>query len=290
MMAGICGVPVAGFTWDEELIRKDEPGPWLRPVEGDTPVVRRYPVMRKPSVLSEFVRLGHKPGVDRILRFANHWGWLGEFRQFPGPPGTGIGLWAESLSFWLIEVLKARALYETWEAIRDLDRSLLGRRVMWHKEGRAVEYRVTMQLNDDALPARYGFGSFPGEYVLIASDDHHAEAFADFRPGEIVKPARYYLHRRLSERLRGHINPVVLPFAGGRIRFFPDSLLSAIYLHFAREVTGAKRDERECENPRCRNGGYFLPGRRDQRHCDKNCRETAGYHRRKEVRHHEQAS
>lgn len=76
--------------------------------------------------------------------------------------------------------------------------------------------------------------------------------------------------------MRGRVGPAVLPFLGGVIRFFPDSLLAAVWVRFAQEVAGATGRERECDNCRM----PFLQRRRDQRFCGKNCQEASAHRRR----------
>lgn len=85
------------------------------------------------------------------------------------------------------------------------------------------------------------------------------------------------MHDEVNTRLYGHVHIGVLPFRDSIIRHQFQDLLTAIYLLFAFELAGTQGTEKECQ--RC--GKLFLQGRRDQRFCGKNCRELAGYHRRK---------
>ena len=77
--------------------------------------------------------------------------------------------------------------------------------------------------------------------------------------------------------MRGSVSPAVLPYLGGVIRFFPASLLAAVWLRFAQELAGQAGRERECE--KCRMP--FRQRRRDQRFCGKNCQEASAYQRRR---------
>ena len=95
-------------------------------------------------------------------------------------------------------------------------------------------------------------------------------------PGDVASAGRYYVHRVVNEHLRGHVNAHILPFRASILRFAPNSLLAAIYLRFALEVSGGRGRMRECLG--C--GMEFPPSRRDQDYCGKNCRERAYYRRR----------
>ena len=104
------------------------------------------------------------------------------------------------------------------------------------------------------------------------------EATRSFDPDDPLGPARAYLTQEVNRRLRGHVHLTLGSFQDSPIRFFPDSLLAAIYLRFALELAGRSARERECEFCHV----PFPVGRRDQRFCSKSCRENAGYHRRRE--------
>jgi hypothetical protein len=93
---------------------------------------------------------------------------------------------------------------------------------------------------------------------------------------ELLRRARDYLYHTLNARLRGHVHAEISA-KGDTLRYHPDSLLTAIYLHFAFDVIGRALPERACDA--C--GQTFTPGRADARFCSKNCRERAGYHKRK---------
>ena len=98
--------------------------------------------------------------------------------------------------------------------------------------------------------------------------------------GDTIEPARYFVHKEVNRCLKSHVAMTVLPLLGSRMRFFTDSLRTALYMHFAFELAGIVGEQRTCGNPKCPNGGVMFPKRRDQRYCNKGCRELAGYYRR----------
>jgi hypothetical protein len=241
-------------------------------------------VLKERKILGEFVALSRKLTPDAIQRFANRWGLLGHTRLVIDRAGqwpTAVS--AEPLSLWEHETLSFRMLWETWEAVRTIkfsdyhtDReiraaqALLRERISWRSEhGGSIGYHA----------------EYEGRLInmtLITSADFRPELLDLFRQGDVVGPARFYVHETVNELLRGRVDLSVLPTAldseDGRMRFSPRDLLSAIYVHFALDLAGARGLERTCLSCQQR----FLARRRDQQFCDKNCRERAGYHRRKE--------
>jgi hypothetical protein len=292
-LRGLWGVAVDGYVWDEKLgaippvaknkkPRRHDRGPWLRPANSaPNSIARVYPVLRKPRVLTDFFALSDDPTLDRIRIFANKWGMLttGEMRS--GRHLTNGWITAESHWDWQVALLDFRILWQTWVAVRTLLHGdsqptvaqrdawrLLRRRIRWRNGNASVGYQADQA--DGGVRMK-----------LIAAAGYREELLEDFRSGDLVGPARYYVHRELTERLSGKVN-LVVGFTGGSfndtlIRYSPSDLHTAIYVHFALDVAGAQRYERVCES--C--GHPFLPGRKDQRFCGKACRERAGYHRRK---------
>jgi hypothetical protein len=235
-----------------------------------------------------------------MLEFAGKYGTLG----FPEPvtegPGGGPILWAEPQSLWANELLAIRHLYETWHASSVLEQRrwfhsstvrgayrLLEERIRWGQDN-AVVYHVK-------VPAAGSLTKAPGGPCTLCFETQDEETHLwrlieppipprrrgrlarGFRTGDVVEPARYFISREINERLRGHVDFTLWPFAGGPIRYVPDSLLAAIYVQFALEVSGRLGTQRECQH--CHNP--FFPNRRDQRFCSKQCRELAAYYRRR---------
>jgi hypothetical protein len=265
--------------WDRP---PDDPGPWLIP--DDSKGGRRYAVLKPSPLLDEFERLGSGPSPDAVARFAGRFGALGEERWLreetvqQHPEGGTVydgsnTTHGESLATWWREAVIFRDLRRTWTAVTTLNepdshgptrlreaRDLLRARIRWSDNG-FVHY----------LPEAGGWKVITDP---LASD--HSGVLARLRRDDPTGPAQYHVVREVNERLRGMVRAVVDPGIGS-LRFWPESLLAAIYLRFAAELVGARGPERECE--RCH--AVFLLKRRDQRFCGKSCREAAGYHRRR---------
>lgn len=298
MLAGLWHVPIAGFRWTDEYRpwavngpfdpgdEPRDPGPWLIPV-GDH--ARRYAPLRRRGLLEAMDRLALKPTPERIQSFANRWGHLGipeslapAQRRADGASVATAGTmeWGESLSSWRTELYSFGDLRQLWRAV-----SVLGQRDGWgpsrvREAERVIADRVTWSSSGGCLyHSRYeaagGWREW-NEHIFHPSD-RDATAVADHLAGQNTnEAARFYLHRRINKEMRGRVSPAVLPFLGGVIRFFPDSLLAAVWVRFAQEVAGAPGRERECESCRM----PFLQRRRDQRFCSKNCQEASAYRRR----------
>src|SRR5206468_63794 len=83
----------------------------------------------------------------------------------------------------------------------------------------------------------------------------------------------------INARLQGHVSPVILVqdnvLQDDALHYYPDTLLTTIYLQFAYDLVGGTPRQIICEG--CHRG--FPQRRRDQRHCSKRCRERARHHR-----------
>jgi hypothetical protein len=299
MLTGLGGRAVDGYVWDSgtglravhgprigsRLLPGDRAGPWLRPVNvARGAVYELYPVLKERKILDDFVAMSRTLTLDAIQRFANRWGLLGRSHvAISRTKQWADTVQAEPLSRWESESLSFRMLWETWEAVRTIKfsdshsnleiraaQALLQERIHWRtKSGRSVSYHA--EYEDQLINTS-----------VIASAHVRTDLLELFQHGDVVGPARYYVHEEVNKRLQGHVDLRVLPTTlesqDGRIRFSPNDLLSAIYVHFAVDLAGGRGLERACLS--CQQP--FLARRRDQEFCDKNCRERAGYHRRKE--------
>ena len=93
----------------------------------------------------------------------------------------------------------------------------------------------------------------------------------------LEQAARYFVHLVVNEGLRGEVSPAVLPFEGSAIRFWPHSLIGAMYLLLATEIAGQRAAERPCKQ--C--ATPFIAKRSDAVFCSTECRSRAGYLRRR---------
>ena len=189
---------------------------------------------------------------------------------------------AEPMALWEEESPYLAALWETWEAVRDLStpgmpaterlraESFLQDRVLWRSP------KVVLFFWPEPLQRQ--------EVIASQAVPEGPAVLARWNQGDTLKPARYFVHKEVNRCLLGHVVMAVLPFLRSRIRFVPDTLRTALYMHCAFELARTVGEQRMCENLRCPQGGVFFPTRRDQRHCDKRCRELAGYHRRRKTK------
>lgn len=280
--AGLWPRPSGGWAW-----RDDPPpgagggrGPWLWPSGAPDSPWERYDPLRHRGLLAEFLRLGQRTQAPEVLSFANRWGTVA------APAGAAHG---GSLADWQREAWTFRTLYEEWDALAGLARAqardpvrrirqlmVLRERYTWAPDGRSVLYRVA--LGPAEAPATGSSGTVTFE---LSPDTIGEAAFARLTPGDVAGAARHLVQHRVNERLVGRTTLVLDPGRATHLRMAADSLLTALYLMFALEMGQRSQTVGRCGNPRCPNGGQFFKTRRDQRFCDKRCRELAAYYRRR---------
>lgn len=298
MTAGLWHTFLAGFQWRDDLrevIRNnqvqvvDPPSRewWLVPKGSEA---RRYAVLNRPGLTRDFHRLSMDPTRPAILRFAARYGpltggvWLTERGQ-DGPEriftlGGDAAEFGEALSMWINETVKFRHLYDLSQLVDRVKKPDLytGDEVATARRKLATVVEWT---DDDAIRIGMEFrtsgGSFKSSsWVTHSALPEHARIVANLPTGDLAAVARYYLMTELNKKLKGSVDPHLLPFQSGALRFVPNSLLTAIYLRLAFEISegvGRLRECAGCTQP-------FVPGRKDQRYCGKNCRERAAYRRR----------
>ena len=107
-----------------------------------------------------------------------------------------------------------------------------------------------------------------GGLTLICSEQVRPQLLARWKPGEVIEPARFYVCDEINNALRGHVNTAILPLHDCDVFMFPDSLLSALYVQFALEVSGRERPAIACKG--C--GIKFNPTHGRQAYHDEACR------------------
>ena len=291
LMVGRWAVPTAGFMWRADLRSVDPAGPgtgpWLVPA-ADRPVVA-YDLLGAttlPALIADLLddpspnqRAGGSTFQQRVLRFAKRWGWLGSPASVY-PLDGGQALLAEPLSLWIDTARDVAALHALLEAVRTVEGAArnasaavrraslyLSQHIVWAVDGRQVAYVGPMGV--------------PHRVIASAEDPAGQVALASFKRGDLAQPARYYLHQTLNKRLRGRVHLATVMEGRPGLEIYPESLLAAVYLHLALAAGAVTPTLRLCRNPRCPNGGFFFPRRRDQTACDKRCREMANYYERK---------
>ena len=266
-------------------------GPWF--VEavpmGAPRTVRQYTPLGIANLHRRFARLSTTEKA--ILQFANRYGVLGHGLMLDGANAVFAG---ESLGIWSSEISEMGLLLALWDLVMAEDRQTLSTFVRWQSKPRSVklqlvfgERRLQKEMTrriwrdflspivvEEQTGVRIDYAGVP----VIAAEylgPHSQALLAKWRYGDEIEPIRYYVHRTINERMRGHVSPAVLPYRGGDIHFFPDCLLSALYVHFAMEVSGEQRPQIVCKG--C--GRYFRPNHGHQRYCNDRCRKLTHYHK-----------
>lgn len=294
MAAGFWHCSVDGYRWVEGRSLNSvlgagevaDPGPWLM---ANSDVARRYAVLTRPRLLEAMDELSEDPSSERILRFANRWGSLGEEQligvgndksnEDGGALTSGISS-GEPLSVWRAHLLLYGDLRRLWRAVTVITeperwarrrvrgaRELLEGAIRWGDDG-ACGYDSRYEANGEWMEWH--------RWIYHPALDSGGSVARHISNRNTVEAARYYVHKQVNEQMRGRVSPSVLPFLDGALRLFPDSLAAAVWLRFAFELAGGVGRQRECEH--CRQP--FAVRRRDQRFCSKNCQEASAYRRR----------
>ncbi|MSQ10650.1 MAG: hypothetical protein EXR52_06560 [Dehalococcoidia bacterium] len=278
----------AGYVWlDQRPMGADtaDPGPWLAPALGDGAEVERYEPLRSRTLLTDFLRLASRSQPADVLQFALRWGTI------MCTTGERVPTYGGSLQEWQWEALRFRTLYEEWDAVASVTRTasadvmrrmrrllILRERYTWASDGSSITYRVA--LNTDGTPP--GSGAKPAFQASeqLSPESLGSDAFKALLADDVLEPARLHVVSRVNQRIAGHTTLLVEAQRSPQPKMVADSLLTAIYLMFALEMGQRSQAQGRCGNPRCPNGGQFFKTRRDQRFCDKRCRELAAYYRR----------
>jgi hypothetical protein len=275
------GVHVDGYLWREGVIpvyeadqdRYKGEDSWLTPVV-PTGVMRRRAFLRIPDLHKRFGELQATP--DKIRGFANKYGLLGHsiylrektdrsLHSIPPSISCSFWLYGEPLSRWRVEVDRMALLLELWRWISGGFKDRLSRHFKWSSSSNSHSVFYECESPNGYVTAS---GRLASE-----RDGTGVEALKQWKPGDSIGPARYYVCREINTRLRGHISPTMVAFNYTNILMRPDCLLSTLYLHFALEITGQRLPSLECKG--C--GRYFdLPeGNRLRDYCEDKCRKKA---------------
>jgi hypothetical protein len=306
-----------GYYWVPELPKdwvhpKEDPGapqegPWLRE---RAPAFMPREVRAKAPLKRDKVNAGlHRlfaslePSEKDVLRFAKKWGQLGRKQGLV----LGSAGYAESLPYWQDEITGMQRLISLWELVRAEDVQALASYVRWqhrprqvridlalregklHAEGarrRSERVKLTCPTDGTDLPQLVPPDLPEGISELLACDhkehEYGTEFLADWTDGDVIAPARYYLHLEVNRHLEGHVSPVIsTPDAGGKVEFWfvPDSLLASLYILFALELSDQLLPSRICRATDCRK--VFVPATAKQKYCSGTCRIRADAQRRR---------
>ncbi|MBI2836074.1 MAG: hypothetical protein HYX85_00070 [Chloroflexi bacterium] len=241
----------------------------------------------------EFAALDTNNLEEEVLRFAGKYGELGRpvplwspeenpvrYLYVPDafrwnlPPGKRALVDGESLFRWRGEVEKMGVLLALWDLAEKEQAGKLGQLIHWLDNGsvdirfkwRSIrgKYEVSAWDGKQKVP---GFGHHSS---IIASQKMLPGFFSEYRRGDFIGPARWFLGLKINLHLRG-ISPVLFGFRMSEITYFPKTLLDALWLLFALEVAGTSRTCWYCRKP-------LQPTRKDNVYCSNNCKRMAYYY------------
>jgi hypothetical protein len=188
---------------------------------------------------------------------------------------TPVAVAGEPLEVWASEISTMHAMLWLWEAVKQNQISDLRRVIRWQRSN-GVYYQRKLSAYE------IGFSPLRVFQQWIANADN-PELLQLMKPGDVVTPGWHYLQRIINYKLRKHLSFSRLLWDRQnslRLTIVPGSLISALWLQFARAVDG-NRSYRTCEN--CRR--WFEVGaetRADAKYCSNSCRQKA-YRRRQEA-------
>jgi hypothetical protein len=295
LMAGMQDVAVEGYEWRRDVrplledglpVLDKEPsytGSWLvrKGARASAAIFdRQYPLLRAPALLRAWDELTKDPADGEIVRFADRYGLLGIEHALivRGESQYDFPLVGEPAGEWHNAVLAFRHLRELWAAVATLRDADSNSNQAVARSAALIEERMTPAPGRGFLyRARCEVAGAQTERsrVLTTPDGGWPKLVGHESLGERANAAAYLVHLQISENLVGKVDAVVLPYRGSVLRFLPNSLLGALWLLFALEVSGEAARQipcRHCSAP-------FAPRRRDQRYCSKRCKDNAGYHR-----------
>lgn len=270
-----------GYEWRRGLASE----PRLAARGSKTPQSRPqiYAPLRDERLFLKFANL--KTNSVDIQRFANRYGLL--FNRYSDksavrrPSGVyhTAQLHGTSLRKWKEEIERMSVLVRIWKGIKGARKAELEKVIIW-KGKNTVDYKL-------------GWSD-----TLLASPHFNRALLDRFKPLDVVKPAMYLLQAEINKRIADisnsdhlaivprlvwcpgpRIDGVAKPDHHQRIIFQPTSLLAAVWLQFARAVTGEYQLQ-VCEG--C--GEYFQVGKGARRThtktCSSRCRQRASRRKR----------
>ncbi len=280
-------VAEAGYRWIEACPAEPDSGQqtvrpgWFLTVNRaglrEKPMAQRYaPLRRYTGLFRTFADI--QLTCEGVQAFANTYGLLGSDRVSrmivlpEGTPTPGVVSTGESLRAWEREWRSMRRAVQLWEAAHNGDVASLSRVINW--KGRdAVQYNAQP---DEADPTQ------TRKWEVIASAHINPGVLAHFQPGDVIRPALYYVQRTVNESVKGIISPRLLwkdDMTGLGWHVVPDSLLGALWLQLAQAISG-KKEYRRCLS--CDRWYELEPAtaRQSKLYCSDACRMRA-YRRRR---------
>jgi hypothetical protein len=170
----------------------------------------------------QFAGLSSKDEKD-TLKFANKYGLLKRqpvhnlvFRRVDTGQQVQLG---ESLLWWQEEISDLATCLELWDMVSSDDKKLKDI-VLWHRDG------IALRLDNC--------------YVQLVGRKN-MNLLARWHRGDLKGPALYYISLEMDKRLLNSLTPRMLVLQNHEVYFFPNSLLSAVWLMFLLEISGRTR-------------------------------------------------
>ncbi len=245
----------------------DNCDPWLVEIAGHDDH-RLHAPLRKTGLHRKFAKLHTQDDVTQaILKFANKYGRIGfPVRLWPLQSSLNHVTTGESALRWIEESKTMNQWLTIWdrvcrEPMRDLH-----------------EYVTYTKSGNPILVRNLSYNSNRKEWQLFRTDSRFA--------GRTKRPTQKQLERaiqltkaevchNLNQHLKGHVSPQLHIHDNESYTFFyPDTLLSALWLMFFMEVTELVNIAlcRDCHEP-------FEPSKSSQKYCDDTCRRRASRRR-----------
>jgi hypothetical protein len=263
-------VPEDGFKWVEARVYVNEGGADPRRLRHDSrleekpqwvlsdgvAVGTRY-VVRQYNPLRMFTGLFRTfaavdPTREAILTFANTYGDLGIARPLdvrsPSDHRQLYFVRGETLADWVTEIDAMRQAVAIWDMVRARDVPGLSRHIRWDQGNGGPNWVY------DSHPELPPFHVDPRRAVP-AGAGRHTDLILPvpdlFKPGDVLMPATFLVQNWINTHLMRRVSPRVvydLDRGAQALRFYPESLLGALWLQFAQAIDGDKeyRACREC--------------------------------------------
>jgi hypothetical protein len=244
----------SGYIWTEALDSK------LRLAPVDTPGGRTELKEPPPGLFRDFSDLA--PTQNTILGFAKTHGDLFRTISFANAREKRAIMVGTSLERWKIEIADMHTLVELWGHITERHIKELRKVITW----------------DGKSGVRYSIKTPKRERLKwLALQDSPEDNLDPFVTGDVVLPAKYALHYEINARLADPESRAVpqlawTPDNHQRLIFRPSDLLAAMWLQFAKAVTG-EYQLKKCAA--CANYFQVGPGARraDATTCSDACRQ-----------------
>ncbi len=233
-----------------------------------------YPPLEKqdkmPILFQEFALLAPTP--DKIIQFANKYGFLGG--EFYGAIDStdSSALFGESITSWQKEIINFRTVYKIWSLLNNKNLRELKTYIVCDDE------RITLNIPTSFRTEIYReTGEFPSQNYLLSK---WVDA-RDYPKVLLSRAARILLSEIVSDRLKGLVYPVVQVDSKSKatLQFMPHNLQGAMWLQFAQVLDGTGEYKKCSMCPYWFRTGKNYGRRSDATVCSERCqkrRERAG--------------